>query len=311
MISVKPSGTTKYDVVAFGTNAVDFLINVPEYPEYNSKVELTDYRQAAGGEAATTAVGLQRLGLRAAYAGRFGSDEAGQIGITSLTDEGVDLEFAETIEGAATQIAFIVIDERTGERTVIWKRDRVLSYSKVDAPISAAESCRVLHLTPHDTAACIEMAKAAKVSGALVSIDIDNVFPGVEDLLSHVDIFVSSAEFPSRLTGTSDVRQSLSIIRERFDSTLVCATLGDKGCLTLTDDGFLETPGFEVPGGCKDTTGAGDAFRAGLLFGILSGNSVERSAQMANAVAALKCRAIGARTALPSLNELEELLKKI
>src|SRR5690348_10300034 len=110
----------RFDVVGFGTNAVDFLIQVPRYPEFNSKIELSSYTQAAGGEIATTMVGLRRLGLNCSYIGRFGTDPAGEIGLRSLRDEGVDLTFAEQIEGAQTQIAFIVIDEQSGERTVIW-----------------------------------------------------------------------------------------------------------------------------------------------------------------------------------------------
>ena len=80
--------------------------------------------------------------------------------------------------------------------------------------------------------------------------------------------------------------------------------------MLLCGDTFIDTPGFPVPGGCKDTTGAGDSFRAGLLYGIVKGESIDESARMANAVAALKCRAIGARTSLPKLNELRSLLEK-
>src|SRR5687767_8035248 len=127
-----------FDVVGFGTNAVDFLIRVPHYPEFNSKIELTDYTQAAGGEIATTMVGLQRLGLRTTYVGRLGSDAAGNLGITSLRAEGVDLSYAEQIEGAQTQIAFIIIDEQSGERTVLWKRDEKLHYTESDVPLDAA-----------------------------------------------------------------------------------------------------------------------------------------------------------------------------
>src|SRR3546814_138091 len=122
-----------FDVVGFGTNAVDFLIQVPAYPEFNSKVELVDYTQAPGGEVATTMAGLQRLGLKTAYAGRFGDDDAGNLGMASLAREGVDLKFAEQVSGARTQIAFIVIDERNGERTVIWKRDGKLAYAAEEA----------------------------------------------------------------------------------------------------------------------------------------------------------------------------------
>src|SRR5688500_10196569 len=100
---------TEFDVVGFGTNAVDYLIQVPSYRAFNSKIELPAYQQAAGGELATSMAGLQRLGLRTSYVGRFGSDAAGEIGIDSLTREGVDLRYAETIDGAQTQIAFIVI----------------------------------------------------------------------------------------------------------------------------------------------------------------------------------------------------------
>src|SRR5688500_6002038 len=127
-------GGREFDVAGFGTNAVDFLIRVPAYPSFNSKIELTDYVQAAGGEIATTMVGLQRLGLSTCYAGRFGDDTAGEFGLESLRSEGVDTTFAEVVPEVQTQIAFIVIDERNGERTVIWKRDLRLSYTAEEAP---------------------------------------------------------------------------------------------------------------------------------------------------------------------------------
>ncbi len=298
----------EFDVVGFGTNAVDFLIQVPEYPAFNSKVELTDYVQAAGGEVATTTVGLRRLGLKTAYAGRFGNDEAGDFGMQSLRDEGVDLRFAERITKARTQIAFIVIDIRSGERTVIWQRDKLLAYDEADAPVEAARLGKVLHFTPHDTKACVAMARAAKKSGTIVSIDIDNAFDGVAELLPEVDIMIASAEFPKKLLGIEDRNEALLEMKRRFGSGVVGVTLGEAGSLLLCGETFIETPGFPVPGGCKDTTGAGDSYRVGLLYGLLNGLSVEQSARMANAVAALKCRAIGARTALPRSEELFELI---
>ena len=298
------------DVAGFGTNAVDFLIQVPHYPEFNSKVELTEYAQAAGGEIATTTVGLRRLGLTASYIGRFGTDPAGDLGMTSLRDEGVDLRFAERIDGADTQIAFIVIDERNGERTVIWKRDKRLRYTEDEAPVAAIENAKVLHITPHDTRACIRLARAARELGTIVSIDVDNVVDDIEELLGLVDVIVASAEFPSRLLGISNKRQALTEMHRRFGSSVVGVTLGEAGSLLLCGGEFIETPGFEVPGGCKDTTGAGDSFRVGLLYGLITGECIEESARMANGVAALKCRSVGARTALPTRNELDSLLKK-
>lgn len=298
----------EFDVVGFGTNAVDFLIQVPEYPAFNSKIELSDYVRAAGGEVATTMVGLQRLGLLTSYVGRFGDDAAGDLGFQTLRDEGIDLSYAEQIADARTQIAFIIIDERSGERTVLWQRDDKLAFTENEAPLKTAGRGRVLHFTPHDAKACLAMAKKANDSGAIVSIDIDNLFEGVQTLLSHVDIFIASADFPEKLFGRSATREALSEIRSMFGCSIVGVTLGEAGSLLLCGETFVETTGFPVPGGCKDTTGAGDAFRVGLLYGLLTNRSVEESARIANAVAALKCRAIGARTALPDPAELERFL---
>ena len=201
-----------------------------------------------------------------------------------------------------------MIDERSGERTVIWKRDAKLSYSPAEAPLSIVDDARILHLTPHDAQACIVLARRAKEVGTVVSIDLDNTFPGLEDLLPLVDVMITSAEWPSQMFGIDDKRDALRALRDKYGAAVVGITLGENGSLLLCEDAFIETPGFSVPGGCKDTTGAGDSFRAGLLFGLIRGESIEESARIANAVAALKCRAIGARTSLPNLSEVESVL---
>ncbi len=299
-----------FDVVGFGTNAVDFLIVVPEYPRFNSKVELEHYFQMAGGEIASTLTGLSRLGAKTAYVGRFGDDNAGHFGIKTLISEGINIDFAEQIKGAQTQIAFIIIDSRSGERTVIWKRDKKLSYLPEDVPLKIAERCSILHATPHDTLACITMAKHAKQHGAIVSIDIDKPFEHIEELLQLVDVFICAEEFAEKFLGITDRQIALKEIHMRYGCKITGMTLGREGSLILCEDSFFRTHGFNVPGGCKDTTGAGDAFRVGFLYGILSGENIETACKMANAVAALKCREIGARTALPTKEELFAFLNK-
>ncbi len=298
----------EFDVVGFGTNAVDYLIVVPEYPQFNTKVELENHTQLAGGEIASTMVGLRRLGLKTAYVGRFGEDQAGDFGLQTLRDEGVDVQFAEQIEGAQTQIAFIVIDRRNGERTVIWKRDEKLACLPETVPIEIVRHTKIFHATPHDTLACTKMAQEAKANGAIISIDIDNTFDGLLEMIPLIDIFISSAEFPEKLVGIKDKKKALLEINRRFGCAIVGMTLGETGSLILCEGEFIETNGYVVPNGCKDTTGAGDAFRVGFLYGLLKGETVETSAKMANAVAALKCREIGARTALPNIDELFNLM---
>lgn len=300
----------EFDAIGFGLNAVDHLIVVPEYPAFDSKIQLLQHVQAAGGQTASAMVGLQRLGLKTAYAGRFGSDAEGILGVASLKSEAVNIEFAEVIDGARNQVAFIIIDKRNGERTIIWDRDERLAYRAIDAPVRLASRGRVLHMDAHDPPACTAMARAAREAGTIISADIDNVYEGLPELLPFVEILVSSSEFPKRLTGISNERASLVEMKARYGCAVVGMTLGKRGALLYHEGVFIESPAFDVPGGCCDTTGAGDAFHAGLLYGLLTGEEIETSMRFANATAALKCRSLGARTSLPTRDEVVQLMAK-
>lgn len=299
----------EFDAVGFGLNAVDHLIVVPEYPAFDTKVRLLEHKQTSGGQAATTMTALQRLGLKTAYAGRFGSDVEGQFGFASLKSEGVNTEFAEVIEGARNQVAFIIVDSRSGERTIIWDRDERLSYRAHEAPIKLPARGRVLHLDAHDPPACARMARAARAEGAIVTADIDNMYEGFPELLPLIDVLIGSREFPHRLTGIPDQRAALVEVKSRYGCGIVGLTKGKEGAVLYCDGQFIESRAFAVPGGCRDTTGSGDAFHGGFLYGLLSGKDVETSLKFANAVAALKCRELGARTALPNEQTLTEFLR--
>jgi sugar/nucleoside kinase (ribokinase family) len=299
----------EFDAVGFGLNAVDHLIVMPAYPAFDTKTRLSAHARAAGGQTASAMVALKRLGLRTAYAGRFGSDAEGQFGLETLRAEGVDSEFAQVVEGARNQIAFIVIDARTGERTIMWDRDERLAYRAEEAPEAFAARGRVLHLDAHDPPACARLARAAREAGTVVSADIDNIYEGLPELLPHIDVLISSKEFPRRLTGIADERAALLELKARLRETAVVGmTLGVRGALVYHAGAFLEGAAFAVPGGCRDTTGAGDAFHAGFLYGLLQGEEIETCLTLGSAVAALKCRDLGARAALPNAHELNQLL---
>jgi sugar/nucleoside kinase (ribokinase family) len=304
----KLAANKEFDAAGFGVNAVDHLIVVPEYPAPDTKKRLIEYRKGAGGQTASAIVALQRLGMRTAYAGRFGTDNEGRFGLQTLKDEGVDVEFAETIEGARTQVGYIIIEAKRGERTVIWDRDKLLAYTDHDAPRALAGRARVLHIDSHDPLACARMAKEARAAGTIVSADIDNVFEGLPELLPLIDVLISSKEFPRLLTGIEDPHAALTEIKAKYGCALVGLTKGGRGATVLCEGEFLETPAFQVPGGCVDTTGAGDAFHGGFIYGLLRGEEIEMSMKMGCAVAALGCRALGARTALPTREELNNFL---
>jgi|SRR5215471_3438124 len=297
-----------FDATGFGLNAVDHLLVVREYPAFDTKVRFQHYQKSAGGQTASAMVALQRLGLKTAYAGRFGSDDDGQFGLRAIEREGVNLDFAETIAGADNQVAFIIIDSRSGERTIIWDRDDRLSYLPDEVPLELASRGRVLHLDAHDPPACAAMARAARAAGAIITADIDNVYEGLPELLPLIDVLITSSEFPHRLTGIRDERASLIELKTRYGCAIVGATLGARGALVYCNDEFVQSPAFEVPGGCRDTTGAGDAFHSGFIYGMLRDEDLESCMKTGNAVAALKCRALGGRKALPTQRELSEFL---
>jgi sulfofructose kinase len=298
----------EFDAAGFGVNAVDHLMVVPEYPGSDTKSRLIEYRQGAGGQTASAIVALQRLGVRTAYAGRFGSDTEGRFGLQSLKEEGVDVEYAEVIEGARTQVGYIIIEAKKGERTVIWDRDERLAYAELDAPVELAGRARVLHIDSHDPLACARMAKEARTAGTIVSADIDNVYEGLPELLPLVDVLISSKEFPRLLTGIEDAHAALVEIKARYGCRLVGLTKGGRGATIFCEGNFLETSAFQVPGGCVDTTGAGDAFHGGFLYAMLQGEEIEASMKIGCAVAALGCRALGARAGLPTRAELDAFL---
>jgi len=300
----------EFDAAGFGVNAVDHLIVVPEYPASDTKIRMIRHQQGAGGQTASAIVALQRLGMRTAYAGRFGSDPEGVFGLQSLKDEGINVDAAEVIEEARTQVGYIFIEAKGGERTVLWKRDERITYSELDAPIHFAGRARVLHLDAHDPPACTRMAREARANGTIVSADIDNVYDGLLEFLPLIDVLISSKEFPRLLTGIDDAHAALTEIKTKYGCALVGLTKGGRGATVLCQGQFLETPAFQVPGGCVDTTGAGDAFHGGFLFGLLQGEEIEMSMKIGCAVAALGCRILGARTGLPTRKELDAFLSE-
>jgi sulfofructose kinase len=295
-----------FDAVALGLNAIDHLIVVPYYPEFNTKVPFISHTVAPGGQCATAMVALARLGKRARYIGKVGSDQPGQVQIESIASEGVQCSGVAVVEGAETQTAFIIIDQQSGERTILWRRDERLTITVDEVDREAVTSGRVLHLDGHDVAASIAAARFAREAGVPTVLDIDNAYPGFEQLLPLIDFIVCSSGFAERVTGEKDLRAALKKLHETHGSPFVAATLGREGALAYFKGQFIHSPAFDVE--CKDTTGAGDAFHGGFIYSLLEGLTVEATLRFANAVAALKCRSIGARTGLPHLDEVRALL---
>jgi sugar/nucleoside kinase (ribokinase family) len=302
-----PSSARRYDVAGLGQNSIDLVARVPVFPLSNSKHHIDALAWIPGGQVASAMVGCARLGWRTCYIGRFGDDDLGARGRASLEDAGVDLAVT-VVPGARSRFAIILVDAPTGNRTVLWDRDRALDFNAADVPVDVIASSRVLLVDCEDVEASIRAAEVARAHGVITVVDVEAVVPGVDDLLQRIDVIVASEGFPEALTREPDPVEALRMLDTRYRPALCCVTRGPAGSRALCAGDLIETPGFRVT--CVDSTGAGDAFRSGFIAGLLRWGTedVPRLLRHANAVAALSCRAAGARDGLPVLAEVDELL---
>jgi sulfofructose kinase len=297
-----------FDVVTLGLNSIDLVAVVAEYPPSNSKQRLQRFAQLPGGQMATAAAACARLGWRASYIGSFGDDPRGTLSRQSLAAEGVDLHASWTASGATNQFAVVLVDARSGARTVLWDRHPGLTMDPARISPSAVDSGRMLIVDDQETAAALAAARCARARGIPTIIDVERVRPGTNELLQQIDVIAAAQSFPAELTGYEDPGRALEAMALEFHAPVVCVTLGDEGSLARAGGREIRTRAFPVD--CVDTTGAGDAFRGGLAAGCLHApeGELEDVLAYANAVAALNCRALGARGGLPTADEVHRLL---
>jgi sulfofructose kinase len=286
-----------FDVVGFGLNSVDHLCLVKRHPRLDSKQPLVTYECQPGGQVPTALVALQRWGLRTAYVGSFGDDPGGVLSRRSLAVEGIDLSATLVRSGTRQQVSVILIDEVSGERSVLSERVDSLVLQCGEVPFDVLVQGRVLLMDAVDVPAAIEAARAAKAEGILTVLDTDAPAPGIDELLRLTDVLIVAADFPSRLTGIGDLRPALREAARR-GPWFAGVTLGPGGALALVHGEFHYVPAFHVP--VVDSTGAGDIFHAGSIYGLLQGWSVPETLRFAAATAALKCEKLGGRPGIPS-----------
>ena len=307
-LSFSATGARPFDIVGFGENSVDLVAVVAEYPTSNTKQRLQRFARLTGGCIATAMVACARLGLRARYVGSFGSDDLGTTSREALAREGVDVSASRTVAGAPNRFAVILVDARSGERTVLWDRDPALETELQTMSAAAIASGRFLLVDCQETAASTRAARFAREAGVPTLIDVEKVRPGIGDLLQNIDVIIASESFPEELTGHDGLGRALQAIGREFGAAIVCVTLGEAGSLAWCAGREIRTPGFSID--CVDSTGAGDAFRAAFAAACLThpDGDVEDVLRYANAAASLNCRALGAQGGLPFPAEVERVL---
>jgi sulfofructose kinase len=295
---------SKVDLVGVGLNATDTLIGLANYPARGSKVEYRSANVLPGGQVATTVVACQHWGLSTRYVGILGDDAAAKLHREAFARAGVETELI-TVPGGASPQSLILVDGG-GERTVLCRRDERVALKPRHLDRQWIENARALHVDGYDTEAATVAAGWAHAAGIPVIADLDELYPGIDQLLENVDYLIVSRDIPSRLMAESDVEMALRQMQIHYGCRLTAATLGEEGVLAWNGTQLHHAPAFSVP--VVDTTGAGDIFHAGFIYGLLQDWPLERQLDFGCAAAAMNCMGIGARGGIETVEALEQFM---
>ena len=293
-----------FDVVGIGENSVDLVYRLPQIPGPNAKLSATEHRVSCGGQVTTTLAACAALGLSTAYVGTFGDDDNGKRIREALTEAHVDTSHC-VVRRAPNRHAAILVDERNGDRTVIWHRDAALALRLEELPRDAIGAARLVHVDDLDEEASIAAARVARGAGIPVTSDIDRVTPRTRELLGLSTAPIFSVHVPSMLTGEKDPERALRKLRNTHAGWL-CVTLGTDGAILLEGDRLHHVPAVAVD--AIDTTGAGDVFRAAFIHALLQSRSPVEILKFAVAAAAVSCTREGALSSVPALEDIQRLM---
>lgn len=288
------------DVVGLGQCCLDYISSIAQYPEVDQKCEATGLTIQGGGPVATALVALARWNLRCAIMGITGDDSFGQTIRASLQKEQIDIQGLQIRPGGTSQVAFIVVERGSGRRNIFWQRPRGPALAAGEIDINLIQQSRVLHTDGLFTDAALEAAQAARRSAVPVVVDAGTLRPGMQTLAQHSDYFIASESFSRQLMGRDAPRQACREIN-KLGPQLACITLGARGFVATYDGRTIEKPAYPVT--AVDTTGCGDIFHAGFIYGLLSGWPLEQGLDFAAWSASQAALALGGRTGIPKVND--------
>jgi sugar/nucleoside kinase (ribokinase family) len=297
-------------VTCVGGTLADILARPVGAMPNPGRVELVDeMRLAPGGCAVNSASALTRLGVPARLIGRIGRDGLGDFLVRTLVERGVDVAgLAPTDTGTSASMVFVSAD---GERCLLHTLGAMGTFDSTDIDWSHAARSRVFFVAQFgllgrfDWSAASALARARQ-SGMLTALDTvwdatGRLADKVGPCLPLLDYFLPSYDEAREITGLTDPRLMASSFQDRGVGT-VGIKLGQDGCYLRGKDGEeITVPGFPVT--AVDATGAGDAWCAGFIAGVLSGRDLAESGRLGNAVAACCVTALGAYDGIRTMAE--------
>lgn len=306
------------DVIAVGDIAVDLLLEMEGYPAPGSEVVGYGAHLRAGGSPSNTAVAASALGLRAAVVGAVGDDPLGDMLIAELRACSVDVDSVVRIPDRMTTLVVTVVTP-DGQRTMFGYQGASSWLESSMVPYQLVSSAQIVHISGYGLIkrplrdATEAVVRFCREAGVRISFDPSaeaccRVPEAVEALLPSVDMVLLSRAEAKCLLGTDEpARVAAEVLARGAD--WVGIKMGSDGCwLSSRTETTGRVPAFQVE--VVDTTGAGDAFNAGVIFGYLKGCGLGASAVLGNAMGGLATTVWGVGRSLPGRDAVVALLRR-
>jgi len=302
------------EILCLGEVAVDWVSLIDHFPEPDEKIDSLSQYIFSGGVTANFTVAASRLGAKTGFFGAIGNDSYGNFLKNDFKNENVDYSHLVTKENKATPVNFIFVVKNTGEKVIIqspYMHSTIPNISDLDEKVF--ENVKLLHTSAiyHDlTIKAIELAKKKNI---FISLDLEKQIAlrglsKLKPILQKVDLLIPNKAGAMQLTKGENPEEAAKKFLELGVKTIII-TLGEQGALIVTKDKNVIIPAIKV--NPVDTTGAGDTFCAALCYSfVLKKFDIEKATLFANAAAALKIQNIGARTGMPTYDEVIQFLKK-
>lgn len=302
---------TKFDVVGFGALNVDMLFKVDKLASAEQESFIEDYKEECGGSAANAIVGLARLGCKVGFIGKVANDREGKMQLDCLKIEGVDTSgIVESAKGKSGSVIGFV--DRKGARALYINSGVNDLVEPREIKWEYVSQTKFLHLSSFVGEKSFRAQKkllSALPEGVKISFDPGSLYVQkglavIEPLIRNSYVLMPNAVELELLTGEADYRKGADYMIA-MGVKIVAVKLGSKGCYVTDGQEMLSVEPFKVK--AVDTTGAGDAFCAGFLYGLIHEKSLYECGQLGNFVASRSVMAMGARAGLPYAKDLASL----
>lgn len=292
-----------FQVYGLGQCCLDYIGKVDSYPPADVKCEFTDMVIQGGGPVATALVALARWRVTCAFTGVLGDDLFGTMIRESLDVEGIDTRGVLVREGFDSQFAFIVAEPGMGRRTIFWRRPTGAAPDSEEIDYDIIRKAEVFHTDGLFPEASLAACKTARDAGVKVVVDAGSFREGMLDIARMSDCFLASESFAAALVGEGKPLDACQKLAE-LGPTVVGVTLGPKGYVVLNKGRIIERPAYAVE--AVDTTGCGDIFHAGFIYGLIKRWDLEKTLDFASWAAAMVSLELGGRTGIPTLEAIRE-----